>query len=74
MLALIAELQDPCISEKNFISTLKGSHTKLPPGFQNEALMLAAIIRIADLFESLETRPGKIRQSGEALEIEVIGS
>ena len=36
--------------------------------------MLAAIIRIAALFESpYEARPGKIRQLGDALEIEVIG-
>jgi len=74
MLTLIAELQDPCISEKDFISTLKDSHTKLPPDLQNKSLMLAAIIRIAGLFEPpYETRPGKIRQLGEALEIEVIG-
>ncbi|MGV8076879.1 MAG: CHAD domain-containing protein [Methanosarcina sp.] len=73
MLALTAELQDPDISEKDFVSTLKGSHTKLPPGFQNKALILATILRIAALFESSETRPGKIRKSGENLDIEVIG-
>ncbi len=70
-LALIVELQDPC--EKDFISTLKGFQTKLPPGFQNKALMLAAIIRIADLFESLEAYPGKIKQLGDDVEIEIIG-
>lgn len=75
MLALIAELQNPCISEKDFISTLKNSHTKLPPDLQNKSLMLAAIIRIAGLFEPpYETRPGRIKQLGEALEIEMIGA
>ena len=74
MLAMVAELQDPHITEKSLISTLKGFHTKLPPGFQNKALMLAAIMPIADLFESLEIRPGKIRQLEDALEIEIIGS
>ena len=73
MIALITKLQDPCINEKNFISTLQGFHTKLPPGFQNKALMLAAMIRIADLFESSGIRPGKIRQLEDALEIEMIG-
>jgi CHAD domain-containing protein/inorganic triphosphatase YgiF len=74
MLALITELQDPFMSEKSLISTFKGSHTKLPPGFQNKALMLAAIMSIADLFESSETRPGKIRQLEDALEIEIVGT
>ena len=74
MLDLITKLQNPYISDKNIISILKGSHAKLPPGFQNKALMLAAIMRIADLFESpYEARPGMIRQLGDALEIEVIG-
>jgi CHAD domain-containing protein/inorganic triphosphatase YgiF len=73
MLGLITKLQDPYISEKNIITTLKGSHTKLPPGFQNKALMLAAIIRIAALFESPYARIGKIRQLGDAMEIEMIG-
>jgi CHAD domain-containing protein len=73
MLALITELQDPCVSEKSLISTFKGFHTKLPPGFQNKALMLAAIISIADLFESSETRPGKTRKLEDALEIEIVG-
>lgn len=78
MLALIIELQDlfvsPCVSEKSLISTLKGFHTRLPPGFQNKALMLAAIMSIADLFESLEIRPGKIRRLENALEIEITGA
>ncbi len=73
MLALITKLQDPCISEKNFISTFKGLNTKLPPGFQNKALMLAAVIRIADHLESSGIRPGNIRQLEDALEIEIIG-
>ncbi len=73
ILALITKLQDPCINEKKIISTLKGYHTKLPPGFQNKALMLAAIMRIADLFESPGIRPGKIRQLEDALEIEMVG-
>ncbi len=74
MLALITKLQDPDISEKNFISTLRNSHTMVPPVFQNKARMLAALIRIADLFEfPYEARPGIIRQLGDALEIEVIG-
>ena len=74
MLAMVAELQDTHITEKSLISTLKGFRTKLPPGFQNKALMLAAIMPIADLFESLGIRPGKIRQLEDALEIEIIGS
>lgn len=73
ILALITKLQDPCINEKKIISTLKGYHTKLPPGFQNKALMLAAIMRIADLFESPGIQPGKIRQLEDALEIEIVG-
>jgi len=74
MLALITELQDPCVSEKSLVSTFKSFHTKLPPGFQNKALMLAAIMSIADLFETSETRPGKIRKLEDALEIEIIGA
>jgi CHAD domain-containing protein/inorganic triphosphatase YgiF len=74
MLALIMKLQDPGISEKNIISTLRNSHTKLPPVFQNKALMLAALMRVADLFEfPYEARPGIIRQLGDSLEIGVIG-
>ncbi len=74
MLALITELNDPCIKEKSLISTFKGSHTRLPPGLQNKALMLAAILSIADLFEASGTRPGKIRRLDDALEIEVTGN
>jgi CHAD domain-containing protein/inorganic triphosphatase YgiF len=47
MLALILKLQEPCISEKNFITTLKNSETKLPPGLQNKALILAVLMRLA---------------------------
>jgi CHAD domain-containing protein/inorganic triphosphatase YgiF len=46
MLALILKLQDPCINEKNFVSTLKNSETKLPPALQNKALILAVLLRI----------------------------
>jgi CHAD domain-containing protein len=74
MLALIAELQDPDIIEKRLISTFKGFHTGLPPEFQNKALMLAAIISIADLFESSQTQLGKTRQLKDTLEIEIIGT
>jgi CHAD domain-containing protein len=74
MLALIAELQDPDIIEKRLISTFKGFHTKLPPEFQNKALMLAVIISIADLFESSQTQLGKTRQLKDTLEIEIIGT
>lgn len=74
MLSLITKLQDPGITERDLISTLKNSHTMLPPVFQNKALMLTALIRIANLFEfSYESRPGMTRQIGDALEIEVIG-
>lgn len=74
MLALIMKLQDPSISEKDLISTLRNSHTKLPPVFQNKALMLATLMRVVDLFEfPYEARPGNIRQLGDDLEIEVIG-
>ncbi|WP_292389129.1 CHAD domain-containing protein [Methanosarcina sp. UBA5] len=77
-LALIIELQDlfvsPCVSQKNLISTLKDFHTKLPPGLQNKALMLAAIMSIADLFQSLEIRPRKAKQLENSLEIEITGS
>jgi CHAD domain-containing protein/inorganic triphosphatase YgiF len=73
MLFLIAELQNPCISEKELVSTLKNFHTKLSPGFQNKALTLTAILRIGDLFDSPEIRPGKIREFGETLEIELVG-
>lgn len=73
MLALITKLQDPSILEKDLISTLKDSHTGLPPRFQNKSLMLAAIMRITDLFSSYKARPGIIRQFGDGFEIEVIG-
>ena len=75
ILALILKLQDQSVSEKDFVSTLKDSNSGLPPVFQNKALMLAAILRIANFFERpKETRPGMIRQLGNALEIEVIGT
>jgi len=78
MLALIIELQDlfvsHYVSEKSLISTLKGFHTGLPPDLQNKALMLTAIMSIADLFESLEIQPGKIRSLENALEIEITGA
>ncbi len=74
VLSLILKLQDPCVTEKKLISTLKNSDTMLLPGFQNKALMLAALLRIVNLFEySFEARPGMIRQIGDVLEIEVIG-
>jgi CHAD domain-containing protein len=74
MLALITKLQNPSISEKNVISTLRNSQTKLPPALQNKALMLAALMRVANLFEfPYEARPGIIRQRGDDFEIEVIG-
>lgn len=77
MLTLIIELQDlfvsHYVSEKSLISSLKGFHTGLPPGLQNKALMLAAIVSISDLFESLEIQPGKIRSLENVLEIEIIG-
>lgn len=47
MLALITKLQDPSIKEKNLISTLRNSHTKLPPALQNKALMFAALMRVS---------------------------
>lgn len=74
MLALIAKLQDPDITEKRLISVFKGFHTELPPEFQNKALMLAAIISIADLFESSQSQLGKTRQLKDTLEIEIIGT
>ncbi len=74
MLALIAELRNPCLSEKESVSTLKNFHTKLSSGFQNKALTLAAIIRIGDLFDSPEVRPGNIKELDETLEIELVGA
>ncbi|AKB26648.1 hypothetical protein MSMTP_3179 [Methanosarcina sp. MTP4] len=76
MLALITELQDPGVSEKNLGQALKGSHIRLPPGLQNKALVLAAFVRIADLLETQASpvRPGRIRQLEDALEIELIGT
>ena len=74
MLALIAEFQDPYTNEKAFTLNFKISHTNLPPGFQNKALMLAAIMSIVNLFEASGVRPGKIRQLEGALEIEIIGT
>ncbi|MCQ1536008.1 CHAD domain-containing protein [Methanosarcina sp. KYL-1] len=75
MLALITELRDPGLSEKDLISTLKKSHTRLHPGLQNKTLMLAALIRTADLFEARQASvyPGKTRQLEGALEIEIFG-
>lgn len=73
ILSLIIKLQNPCVKEKDFISTLKRSHVKLSPGFQNKALTLAAIIRIANLFESPGIRPGKVTQLEDLMEIEIIG-
>ncbi len=74
MLALIAELQDPDMTEKRLILTFKDIHAKLPPELQNKALMLSAIMSIADLFESSKTQPGKSRQLKNTLEIEIIGT
>lgn len=78
MLALIIQLQDlfvsPYVNEKSLISTLKGFHTRLPPGLQNKALMLAAIMSIADLFESLKIQPGKIRSLENSLELGIAGT
>ncbi len=78
MLGLIIKLQDLCVSpsvsEKSLSSTLKSFHTGLPPGLQNKALILSAIMSIADLLESLEIRSRKARKLENALEIEIIGS
>ena len=75
MLALITELQDPGVSEKNLGQALKGSRIRLPPNLQNKALVLAAFVRIADLLETQASpvRPARIRQLEDALEIELIG-
>jgi CHAD domain-containing protein/inorganic triphosphatase YgiF len=74
MLALIIKLQNPVVSDKNVISTLRNSQTKLPPALQNKALMLASLMRVANLFEfPIEARPGIVRQHGDDFEIEVIG-
>lgn len=77
MLTLIIELQDlfvsHYVSEKSLISSLKGFHTGLPPGLQNKSLMLAAIVSIADLFDSLKIQPGEIRSLENVLDIEIIG-
>lgn len=74
MLALIIELQGPCLNEKSPNSVFKGFHTKLPPDLQNKALMLAAIMSIAILFEASDARPGKARQFEDTLEIEITGT
>lgn len=74
MLALIAEIQDSCLNEKDLNSVFKGFHTKLPPDFQSKALVLAAIMSIATLLEASDARPIKTRQLKDALEIEITGT
>lgn len=74
MLALIIELQNPCIREKNCISILNTSSIKLPAGLQNKALTLAAILRPVNAFNSsYKIQQGKAKQLQNAIEIEVIG-
>ena len=55
MLALVLELQNPALSEKAFISTLKTSDLRLPPGLLNKTLMLATLIRTAEALETEKT-------------------
>lgn len=75
MLALVMELQNPPVSEKNLSFALEEIDTSLSPAFQNKALILATFLRIAG---SLETDnqmslPCRFRQLDEAVEIELTG-
>lgn len=76
MLALIMELQDPLICEKNLCLTLKEMDTNLSPAFQNKALTLTAFLRIAGSLEteSQKSLPCRFRQVDGAVEIELTGS
>jgi CHAD domain-containing protein len=76
ILALIMELQNPSIAEKNLCLALEEIDANLSPAFQNKALTLTAFLRIAS---SLETEnqialPCRFRQLEGAVEIELTGS
>jgi CHAD domain-containing protein len=75
MLALITDLQDPSISEKNLCLALEEINAGLSPAFQNKALTLAAFLRTASTLETGNRRflPFRFRQLAEAVEIELMG-
>ena len=75
ILALIMELQNPSISEKNLCSLLEEINSNLSPAFQNKAFTLATFLRIASTLETEDQRhlPCRFRQLDGAVEIELIG-
>ncbi len=52
ILALIVELQEPSISEKNPCLALEEINIDLSPAFQNKSLTLAAFLQIANALET----------------------
>jgi CHAD domain-containing protein len=73
MVSLIIELQDPCVNEKNCIQVIQTSSIKLPPGLENKALTIAAILKTAGVFDTLEeVQLGEVRDIDNAVEIEII--
>ncbi|AKB20210.1 MULTISPECIES: CHAD domain-containing protein [unclassified Methanosarcina] len=75
MLALIMELQAPEISEKKLSAVFEEKNTGLSPAFQNKALILTALLRIANLSDTVTQifQPYRFRQLDEAVEIELLG-
>lgn len=75
MLALITELQDFSINEKNLCLALEEINTGLSPAFQNKALTLAAFLRTASNLETENQRflPFRFRQLAGSVEIELLG-
>ena len=75
MLALIMELHDPSINEKQICLALEERNTGLSPAFQNKALTLTAFLRIASNLETENQRslPCRFRQLDGAVEIELTG-
>lgn len=76
ILALIIELQNPSISEKNLCFALEEIDSNLSPAFQNKALILATFLRVASGLETENqmSLPCRFRQLDGVVEIELAGS
>lgn len=76
ILALIVELQEPSISEKNPCLALEEINIDLSPAFQNKSLTLAAFLQIANALETENQMylPCGFRQLEGAVEIELMGA
>ena len=55
LLFLVLELQNPALNEKTLDSRLKASDLSLSPGLMNKALMIATLIRTAEIFQTEKT-------------------